>query len=130
MMATVLIADDYDDMRELMKFLLELHGYEAIEASNGYDAVEKTYKYHPDMIFMDLSMPVLNGLDATRAIRQLDGTSDIPIVAVTAYGDFYKDKALAAGCTDVITKPMRFDNIKSVIDSYLAAPPAKNYNGH
>lgn len=129
-MAKVLIADDYDDIRDMMKFLLELHGYEAIVAADGYDAVEKTYKHRPDMILMDLSMPLLDGLGATRAIRQFEGASDIPIVAVTAYGDFYKDRALAAGFTDVITKPMQFDDIKKIIDGYLAAAPAKKHRGH
>lgn len=123
-MAKVLIAEDYDDIRRMMKIMLELYGFEAIEASDGYDAVEKTYKYEPDVILMDISMPILDGLDATRAIRKFEGKpAHVPILAVTAYGDFYKEKALAAGCTAVIPKPLHFDDLKETIETYLEATP-------
>lgn len=103
----------------MMKLMLEIHGYETIEATDGFDAVEKAYKFRPDLVLMDIAMPLLNGLDATKAIRQFDENYDIPIVAVTAYGDYYKEKALDAGCTDVIAKPLPFEHLKATIDSYL-----------
>lgn len=115
----VLIAEDQNDIRRMMKVMLELNGYEAIEAVDGLDAVEKTYEFQPDLVLMDLAMPILGGIDATKAIRQFDHNPNIPIVAVTAYGDFYKQKALDAGCTDVIGKPMPFESFKATIDSYL-----------
>ncbi|MDQ3221528.1 MAG: response regulator [Acidobacteriota bacterium] len=115
----VLIAEDQNDIRRMMKVMLELHGYEAIEAIDGLDAVEKTYQFNPDLVLMDLAMPVLGGIDATKAIRHFDHNSNVPIVALTAYGDFYKQKAIDAGCTDVIGKPMVFESFKATIDSYL-----------
>lgn len=117
----VLIAEDQNDIRQMMKMMLEIYGYEAIEAKDGFDAVEKAYKFQPDLVLMDIAMPLLDGLGATKAIRQFEKNSDVPIVAVTAYGDFYKDKALKAGCTDVICKPLPFEHLKAKIDSYLAA---------
>ena len=116
----VLVAEDYDDIRKMMKIMLELYGYEAVEARDGYEAVEKAAKFKPDMVLMDISMPVLDGLNATRAIRQFEEGSDIPIVAVTAYGDFYKDKALDAGCTDVISKPLHFEQLQPIIERYIS----------
>ena len=115
----VLIAEDYEDVRRMMKIMLELYGYETVEARDGYEAVEKTAECRPDMILMDVSMPVLDGLNATRAIRQFDQAADIPILAVTAYGDFYKDRALDAGCDAVITKPLHFESLKPLLDHYL-----------
>jgi two-component system cell cycle response regulator/two-component system cell cycle response regulator DivK len=115
----VLIAEDYTDIRRMMKIMLELYGYEALEASDGYEAVEKTAQFHPDMILMDISMPVLDGLSATKAIRQFADSRDIPILAVTAYGDFYAKKAIDAGCTAVIPKPLHFDELKPLLDHYL-----------
>lgn len=116
----VLIAEDYDDVRRMMKIMLELYGYEALEASDGYEAVEKAAKFKPDMVLMDISMPVLDGLNATRAIRQFEEGADIPILAVTAYGDFYKDKAIDAGCTDVISKPLQFEQLQPIIERYIS----------
>jgi CheY-like chemotaxis protein len=115
----VLIAEDYEDVRRMMKIMLELYGYEALEARDGYEAVEKTVEHRPDMILMDISMPVLDGLSATKAIRQSDETGDIPILAVTAYGDFYEKKALDAGCTAVIPKPLEFDQLRPLLEHYL-----------
>jgi len=116
----VLIAEDYDDVRRMMKIMLELYGYEALEASDGYEAVEKTAKFKPDVVLMDISMPVLDGLNATRAIRQFDDGASIPILAVTAYGDFYKDKAIDAGCNAVISKPLHFENLQPIIEQYIS----------
>jgi Response regulator containing CheY-like receiver, AAA-type ATPase, and DNA-binding domains len=115
----VLIADDYDDGRRMMKVMLETHGYETIEAADGIEAVEKAHKYHPDIILMDIAMPMLDGLKATEAIRQFDDDPDVPIVALTAYGDFYEEKALAAGCNEVISKPFEYYELEAAIDGYL-----------
>ncbi|MBC7899162.1 MAG: response regulator [Saprospiraceae bacterium] len=129
-MVKVLFAEDYDDVRRMMKIMLEINGYEAIEASDGYDAVEKAHEHQPDIILMDISMPVLDGLDAIRAIRQFDLSADIPILAVTAYGDFYRQRALDAGCTDVLTKPLKFEDLKATIDHYIKISADNKANGH
>jgi len=121
----VLIAEDHKDIREMMKFMLELNGYEAIEASDGYEAVQKTFRYRPDLVLMDISMPVLDGLDATKAIRQFDVDADVPIVAVTAHGDFYRQKAMDAGCTGIMGKPLEFENFESTISHYIDGWPKR-----
>jgi len=115
----VLIADDYDDTRRMMKYMLETRGYEAIEAADGMDAVEKAHRYHPDMILMDIAMPMMDGLKATEAIRQFDDDPDVPIVALTAYDDFYEERALAAGCNEVMGKPFEFEELEETINYYL-----------
>jgi CheY-like chemotaxis protein len=114
----VLIADDYDDVRSMLKTALELNGFEALEARNGYEAVLTAYQQHPDLILMDMSMPVLDGLNAIRAIREFnDGAAKVPIVAVTADADFYKEKALNAGCVAVIEKPVFIDELQPYLDT-------------
>lgn len=131
MVKLVLIADDYDDTRRMMRYMLETRGYEAIEAADGIDAVEKAHKYHPDMILMDIAMPMLDGLKATEAIRQFDDDPDIPIVALTAYDDFYEERALAAGCNEVIGKPFEFEELEETLDYYLNDRlPNEHIRGH
>ena len=116
----VLIADDYDDVRSMLKTALELNGFEALEARNGYEAVLTAYQQHPDLILMDMSMPVLDGLNAVRAIREFDNeASNVPIVAVTADAGFYKEKALDAGCVAVIEKPVFLDEIQPYLDTVM-----------
>jgi two-component system cell cycle response regulator DivK len=100
----VLLAEDETDLRKMMKILLELHGYDVIE---------------PDLILMDIAMPVMDGIDSARTIRRHEGLRRIPIVAVTAYGDFYSQRARNAGCTDVIQKPIDFAQLKPMVERYL-----------
>ena len=116
----VLVVEDQADIRRMMKILLELHGYDVIEAADGYEAVEKALEQDPDLIFMDMAMPVLDGLDSTRAIRKHEELDDVPIIAVTAFGEFYADRALNAGCTDVLQKPIDFGRLKPIVESYVS----------
>jgi len=115
----VLIAEDYTDTRTVMKLLLETCGYDVIEACDGFEAVAKAIEEHPDLILMDIAMPVLDGLEATRAIRSHAELAKTPILAVTAYGDFYREKAEAAGCNDVIQKPLDFDDLFPLVNHYV-----------
>jgi CheY-like chemotaxis protein len=125
----VLIAEDYGDIRQMMKLLLEMYGYEALEAADGREAIEKAAEYHPDLILMDIMMPHLDGIEATRAIRKLEGASDIPIVAITAYDDLINDRAMAAGFTAVLSKPLFFDELPIMLDRFLK-PTVKGHSGH
>jgi CheY-like chemotaxis protein len=120
MQKKILIAEDYADIRLMMKMLVRGYGYEVIEASDGYEAVEKVKQYHPDLILMDLSMPVMNGLTATEIIRTFDGMEKIPIIAVTAYGNSYSNRAIAAGCNQVLNKPLDFTSLEPLLNQYLA----------
>lgn len=116
----VLIVEDYADTRSFMKFLLEGYGYEVFEASDGEEAVRTTREQHPDLILMDISMPVMDGLTATKVIRKSgNGFSHTPIIAVTAFGESYYKKAIEAGCDDLINKPVDFDRLEPVLKQYL-----------
>ncbi len=103
-----------------MRILLEHNGFSVIEAEDGYEAVEKAVRERPDLVLMDLAMPVLDGLNSTRAIRQHEELADLPIVALTAYGDFYDSRARDAGCTDVLQKPIDFSRLKPLVQQYLS----------
>jgi len=116
----VLVAEDQNDLRKMMKILLEIHGFIVIEAADGYEAVEKALQEAPDLILMDMAMPVMGGIDSARTMRLHDELSDTPIVALTAYGDFYDQRARDAGCNDVLHKPLDFSRLKPIVESYLA----------
>jgi two-component system alkaline phosphatase synthesis response regulator PhoP len=115
----VLIADDFSDTRQLMKFLLERNGYDVDEASDGYEAVKKAVKERPNLILMDIAMPVMDGIQATQAIRCHYDLSEVPIVAFTAYGDFYKDRARDAGCNEIIQKPLSITELPPLVEKFL-----------
>lgn len=115
----VLIADDYADTRSFMKFLIESYGYQALEARDGEEAVESVRRENPDLILMDLAMPIMDGLAATRVIRGFDGMAKLPIIAVTAHGQSYYRLALEAGCDDLINKPLDFSMLEPVLQHYL-----------
>ena len=115
----VLVVEDETDLRKMMKILLEIHGFNVIEAADGYEAVEKAVDESPDLILMDMGLPVMGGLDSTRTIRLHEELDEVPIVAVTAYGDFYDTRARDAGCTDVLHKPLNFAQLKPMVESYI-----------
>ena len=115
----ILVAEDYKDTREVLKFVLERKGYQVLEAANGNEAVETVQKEFPDLIFMDMSMPEMDGIAATEIIRSSSGISEIPIVAITAHGDFLSEKAATAGCNKVINKPLDFVSLETVLQQYL-----------
>ena len=117
---TVLVVDDSEDIRELMRMMLRGMGYNVVEASNGEEAVDLSLLFHPDLILMDLSMPVLDGYEATRQIRGRPETRDVPIVAVTAFADAYsRRKALDAGCVECVGKPVDFGVLDGVLRRHL-----------
>ena len=114
---TVLLVEDFEDNRFMMRRLLEMSGYRVVEAVNGNQAVEAAERERPDIILMDLSLPMLDGLAATRRIRAHDGLSKVPIVAVSAHdsADFHAE-ALAAGCNEYVTKPIDFDQLVQLLN--------------
>lgn len=121
MQKIVLIVEDYEDSRSFMKFLVESYGYQVIEAADGIEAVDRFKNFHPDLILMDISLPTVDGLTATKVIRGFNGSQNVPIIAVTAFGQSYYKKALEAGCDDLIDKPVDFDTLEPVLNQYLAA---------
>lgn len=115
----VLVVEDFDDVRGMMKVFLEHQGFDVLEAADGFEAVEKAVSKKPDLILMDIAMPVMDGIQATSAIRQHDELAATPIVALTAYADFYYDRALDVGCNDVVQKPIDFARLDPIVHSYV-----------
>ena len=117
---TIMVVEDFEDNRFMMRRLLEMSGYQVLEAVNGEEAVEIAKRERPSLILMDLSLPLLDGLAATRRIRQETELRDVPIVAVSAHdtADFHAE-ALAAGCNDYVTKPIDFDQLEALLGRLL-----------
>lgn len=117
----VLLVEDYEDTRLFMKFLLEENGYHVFEAGDGLEAVELVHSCVPDIILMDLSIPRMDGLAATKIIRNIEEFAQIPIIAVTAHGSAYSQRALDAGCTEVLNKPLDIGLLESLLSGYFPA---------
>src|SRR5690349_9414741 len=115
----VLVVEDHEGIRRMMRLVLGFRGYEVLEAQDGREAVEKAIEEKPDLILMDIGMPIMDGIDATQDIRSHAELAGVPIVALTAYGDFYTDKALAAGCNDVVHKPVDFEHLEPLVERYV-----------
>jgi CheY-like chemotaxis protein len=111
----ILLVEDTPDSREFMKHFLEMEGNQITEAVNGKEAVEHVLKEQPDIILMDLDLPVMNGLTATRHIKQIKSCASIPIIAITAYLVELRDIAVDAGCKTVIGKPINFNELTHVL---------------
>ena len=118
---SVLLVEDTEDSRHMMRRLLELSGYRVTEAVNGVEAVRVAERESPNIILMDLSLPIVDGLAATRRIRQLAHLADVPIIAVSAHDttDFHAE-ALAAGCDAYITKPIDYTELEDLITDLTA----------
>lgn len=118
--ARVLLVEDTEDNRVMMRRLLEMSGYYVMEAVNGLEAVTQAEREEPEIILMDLSLPLVDGLAATRRIRQLSSLKDVPIIAVSAHDtlDFHAE-ALVAGCDAYITKPIDYGELEGLIESLL-----------
>ena len=117
---TVMVVEDSDDIRSLICTRLRKTGYRVVEAVNGREAVELAPRARPGLILMDLSMPVMDGYEATRRIRGSLETGDIPVVAVSAFCDAdHRRKAFEAGCVECLTKPVDFRALDGVIQKHL-----------
>jgi CheY-like chemotaxis protein len=118
---TILVVDDFDDTRWLLRTWLERKGFRVVEAENGNEAVSEAQTESPDLIIMDLEMPELDGLAATRQIRGLaNPLGGVPIVAVSAYGaDQFRGPALQAGCNEYVSTPFEPAELERLIRSYM-----------
>ena len=118
----ILLVEDSEDNRLMMKRLLEMSGYDVSEAVNGEQAVQKAKNLHPDLILMDLSLPRIDGLAATRLIRAMPPLKRVPIVVVSAHdtSDFQAE-ALASGCNEYVTKPIDFGQLELLLKKLV--PP-------
>ena len=117
---TIMIVEDYDDTRILLRRVLERLGYSVLEASNGQEAVDIADREHPDLILMDLDLPILDGITATQRIRKQPEMEKVPIVAVTAYPMSYTHvKAFAKGCNEYLAKPIDTTELERLVTHYL-----------
>jgi CheY-like chemotaxis protein len=115
MPARILIADDYEDNRELLRLILVTANYEVFEARDGEECVNLAQIHLPDLIMLDLSMPKLDGWETFRALKDYAGTSRIPCIAVTAYAEFDRRKALEAGFSEYLAKPFRTGDLLAMV---------------
>jgi two-component system, cell cycle response regulator DivK len=118
----VLIIEDNSQNRYLATFLLEQRGHQVIQAQSGPEGIQLAHQTRPELILLDIQLPVMDGYAVARALRQNWGLRDVPIVAVTSYamvGD--RERALAAGCSGYIEKPIAPETFVSEIEAYLKA---------
>ncbi|MBX3191675.1 MAG: response regulator [Labilithrix sp.] len=118
--ALVLIVDDFEDNRAMYVEYLEFHGFRVAEAVNGEEAVERTGEILPSIVVMDLSLPVMDGWEATRRIKANPKTKDIVIIALTGHADAaHAKKARDAGCDDFIAKPCLPESLLAKIRAHV-----------
>ena len=118
---TILVVEDYEDASLAMRLALEDCGYHILEASDGAQAVEVAARERPQIILMDLNLPVMDGLAATERIRSNPNLRDTVIVAVTAYSDQdYRSRALAAGCNAFVSKPIDIEWLNELLTELLS----------
>ena len=123
-MAKILLVEDNEMNRDMLSRRLERRGYEVVIAVDGAEGVDKARTEAPALILMDMSLPVVDGWDATRRIKAAPATRAIPVIALTAHamsGD--REKAVAAGCDDFDTKPVDLARLLGKIEALLARKP-------
>jgi len=123
-MAKILLVEDNEMNRDMLSRRLVRKGYDVIIAVDGNEGVAKAQAEAPDLILMDMSLPVLDGWEATRILKTFPATQTIPVIALTAHamaGD--REKALEAGCNDYDTKPIELPRLLEKIEKLLPKPP-------
>ena len=124
-MAKILLVEDNEMNRDMLSRRLIRRGYEVVIAIDGEQGVAKVTSESPDLILMDMSLPVLDGWEATRRVKANEATRGIPVIALTAHamaGD--RDKAIAAGADDFDTKPIELDRLLAKMEALLNRKPA------
>jgi two-component system cell cycle response regulator DivK len=122
----VLLAEDFEDARELYRDYLEFSGFTVETATNGREAVDRAITLQPDVILMDASMPVLDGWQATRELKAHPDTKNIPVLALTAHAfDDARQQARAVGCDGFVTKPCLPDDLVAKVRATLDPTAAR-----
>ena len=120
-MPRILIVEDNEENRDSLKRRLERRGFEVLIAEDGQKGIDAATSEKPDLVLMDMNMPVLDGWEATRRIKAVPELASVPVIALTAHamtGD--RERAMEAGCTDYHTKPIEFAKLLSQIEHILA----------
>jgi CheY-like chemotaxis protein len=123
----ILVVDDSADNVAVISLDLQHQGYRVVTASNGEDGATVATQTLPNLILMDINLPTLDGLGATRRIREIDGLRDVPIVAITAFGtEGFQRAAYDAGVSGYLTKPIDFDRMHQLVARLLSPPVSGN----
>jgi len=126
----ILVVDDSADNVAVLSLDLQQQGYRVVTASDGEDAVTVATQMLPNLILMDINLPTLDGLGATRRIRETDAMRDVPIVAITAFGtEGFQRAAYDAGLSGYLTKPIDFDRMHLLIARLLSPPVSGTLTG-
>jgi CheY-like chemotaxis protein len=123
-MAKILLVEDNEMNRDMLSRRLERRGYEVVIAVDGQQGVDLAQATSPDLILMDMSLPVIDGWEATRQLKSMERMKNVPIIALTAHamsGD--REKALEAGCNDYDTKPIELPRLLGKIEALLGTKP-------
>jgi CheY-like chemotaxis protein len=121
----ILYVEDNENSAYMLQQRLERRGYEVVLAKDGREGVARAQQEQPDLIVMDLAMPVLDGCEAARQLRNLPTTASIPIIALSAHAmDVDREMAVAAGCDDFDTKPVNFSRLLAKIEALLTSGPS------
>lgn len=124
-MKRVLLVEDNAVNREMLRRRLQRRGYEVLEAEDGQGAIDRALKELPEVILMDMSLPILDGWQATGRLKSDPATRSIPVIGLTAHAmKEDREKALEAGCDDFATKPIDFDNLVAMIERHCSASSA------
>jgi CheY-like chemotaxis protein len=124
--AVILLAEDFEDARDLYKDYLEFSGFQVETATNGRDAIDLATSLQPDLILMDASMPVLDGWQATRELKANPVTKHIPVLALTAHAfDDARQEARSSGCDGFVTKPCLADDLVARVRATLESGKQK-----
>jgi len=126
MTSRILIADDHEDNRELICFLLRDALYDVHEARDGHECLQMVREQQPDLIMIDISMPKLDGWEVLRELRANNDTSSIPCVAVTAHADSDRQRALEVGFNAYLSKPFRGETLLEIVRDLLAKDTVKS----
>src|SRR5215813_9427934 len=119
----ILLAEDDDDLRSLYGYMLLAAGYKVSAVRNGLEALAEIQVNRPDVVVADIAMPVLNGLDLIMAIRSNDDLANLPIVAITSFGEEICELARGVGATSAIEKPTELERMREVIDAAVTHLP-------
>jgi two-component system, cell cycle response regulator DivK len=116
----ILVVEDNSDYRELIRMFLQRSGYEIVEATTGFEGVDQAHSCRPDLILMDLGLPMMTGDEAIAQLKADPTTRDIPVLVITAFNKgILVERAVAAGAAEILHKPIDFKSLHSVMQQYL-----------
>jgi two-component system cell cycle response regulator DivK len=124
-MATILLVEDHQEIWDFLSRRLKRRGYEVIVAQDGQEGIDKARSEHPDLMLLDMNLPVMDGWTVAKTLKGAEETKAIPIIALTAHamaGD--REKTMAAGCDDYHAKPIDFSQLISQIEAALTSRSA------